>query len=241
MSSDQNDEQQTGIVNFLKDDDDGRGRGGKGSHGSHGSHGSSHGGGGGGGCICFTPGSQVMTKHGLIDVDQIVVGDQVFTRDNGYQQVEWIGKKRVSRYSMNTNPALLGVIVRKDAFGPGMPSRDMTVSQQHRFLLISDKAALHFGEREVLASAKGLIDGERIVMDIPRNTTYIHLMTGRHEVVVADDVMTESFLPGKSSLSTLDIQTRTELLELFPELIDRPDSTVAARMLLKPKETALVV
>ena len=44
---------------------------------------------------CFTPGTLIATPRGEIAVQDLKVGDKVLTRDNGIQDIRWIGKKHI--------------------------------------------------------------------------------------------------------------------------------------------------
>jgi len=193
-------------------------------------------------CICFTPGTRIATVRGAVPVERLRVGDKVITRDNGYQEVRWIGAKSVGAAGLAARPGLRPVTIRRDAFGPGCPERDMTVSPQHRMLIASAEAALHFGEPEVLVAAKHLIDGERVVAGPVRQTTYVHILFDRHEVVLADGSWTESFQPGHFSLGTLETAQRAEIVALFPDLAETPTLPVFAgsRRSLKAKEAQVL-
>ncbi|MEO0371109.1 MAG: Hint domain-containing protein, partial [Pseudomonadota bacterium] len=70
--------------------------------------------------------------------------------------------------------------------------------------------------------------------------TYIHFMFDRHEVVCADGLWAESFLPGPRTVRALDAGPREELLKLFPALgaEEIPEMT-SARPILKKWEVAL--
>ena len=105
---------------------------------------------------CFTPGSLIATPKGERPVEELQVGDRVITRDNGLQEIRWIGAKTIKGVEMARNPALKPVLVRRGALGNGLPERDMTLSPNHRVLIANERAALYFDEREVLAAAKHL-------------------------------------------------------------------------------------
>ena len=75
-----------------------------------------------------------------------------------------------------------------------------------------------FGEQEVLAPAKALINGASIRLKTAETIDYYHLLFDRHEIVFADGVPTESFYSGDHMLDEMSAATYAELLTLFPEL-----------------------
>ena len=189
--------------------------------------------------ICFTPGTTLATPRGAIPVEDLRVDDLVITADNGLQAIRWIGKKRITGARLMAYPKLRPIRIRKDAFGPGLPYRDMHVSPQHRMLISADRTLIDHGEKEVLAPAKGLLNDYSVTVDYGiKSTEYIHILFDRHEIVFANGTATESFHPGHMAMSALDNEPREELFEIFPEL--ETDTNLygpAARKVLHVGET----
>lgn len=189
--------------------------------------------------ICFTPGTLITTPRGSVPVEHLCVDDLVITADNGLQAIRWIGHKRITGARLMAFPKLRPIRIRKDAFGPGTPDRDMRVSPQHRMLVSSDRALINFGEREVLAPAKGLINDYSVTVDYAvKQTDYIHILFDQHEVIFANNAATESFHPDHMTMAAIDNAPREELFEIFPELeTDTNTYGPAARYILKVSET----
>jgi hypothetical protein len=192
---------------------------------------------------CFTPGTLIETARGLVKVEQLRVGDQVRTRDNGMQRIEWIGMRAVSAEELRKNPNWRPIRILKGALGPDMPNRDMMVSPQHRMMLESDKAEMLLGAREVLAPAKALTYLEGVEVADVAEVTYVHIMCHEHEIVMGDGVWSESFQPGDMTIGAVDAVQRAELLRLFPQLLTEEDGVAdfaAARPTAKPWEVPLI-
>jgi len=192
---------------------------------------------------CFTPGTTIATPRGERLVEELREGDRIITRDNGIQEIRWVGKKLIGGKALVQNPHLKPVLIKAGSLGNGLPERDMLVSPNHRMLVANDMTQLYFEEREVLAAAKHLVGSEGIHEVDVMQTTYIHFMFDRHEVVLSNGAWTESFQPGDYSLKGLGNAQRTEIFELFPELQDRPglEGYQAARRSLKKHEAQLLV
>ncbi|MTJ04268.1 MAG: type I secretion protein [Sediminimonas qiaohouensis] len=192
---------------------------------------------------CFTPGTAIATPQGERLVEDLKVGDRVITRDNGLQEIRWIGTKPLSGVEMARLPHLKPVLIKSGALGNGLPERDMMVSPNHRLLINSDRSALFFEEREVLAAAKHLVGSDGIHEVDVLSTSYIHFMFDHHEVVLSNGAWTESFQPGDLSLKGVGDAQRDEILELFPDLAN--DAGIrdyrAARRSLKKHEAKLLV
>lgn len=192
--------------------------------------------------VCFTPGTLIATPKGEIPVEQLRVGDKVVTRDNGLQEIRWMGAKDMGWHDFAANPHLRPIRVRAGSLGNGLPERDLLLSPNHRLLVANDRTALYFDEHEVLVAAKHLIGAEGATQVDSVGTTYIHFMFDQHEVVLSNGAWTESFQPGDYSLKGLGNAQRSELLELFPELASRPglEGYQAARKILKKHEAQLL-
>ncbi|MET4129631.1 Hint domain-containing protein [Roseovarius sp. MBR-6] len=192
---------------------------------------------------CFTPGTLIATPRGEVPVEDLREGDRVITRDNGLQEIRWTGARSLGAGDLMATPKLRPVLIRAGALGHGLPERDMLVSPQHRLLLTSERAALYFGEREVLAAAKHLTGMEGIDEVQASGVTYIHFMCDRHEVVLSNGAWTESFQPGEQVMDGMGASSREEIYTLFPELRDKAgiDAYQAARRSLKRHEARLLV
>lgn len=167
---------------------------------------------------CFTPGSMIETADGPRAAQDLRPGDMVVTRDNGLQEVRWVGRRDLSYDDLQAMPHLRPVLIRRGALGNGTPERDMLVSPHHRMLVVNSRNALLFAEREVLVAAKHLVNGTTIKFADTLGTSYIHFMCEYHEVVLADGAWSESFQPGDYTMGGIGAKQRAEILELFPEL-----------------------
>jgi Ca2+-binding RTX toxin-like protein len=191
---------------------------------------------------CFTPGTLIATPKGERKVEDLEVGDRIITRDNGMQEIRWVGCRDMPGEELVAKEHLRPVLIQQGALGEGLPERDMMVSPQHRVLVANDKTALYFEEREVLVAAKHLTDLDGIDVVEVSHTSYIHIMFDQHEVVLSDGIWTESFQPGDMSLAGVGDSSREEILELFPELATREgiEAYAAARKSLKKHEAKLI-
>jgi len=191
---------------------------------------------------CFTPGTAIATPRGERAVEELSVGDRVVTRDNGIQEIRWVGRKTLDHGQLAAAEHLRPVLVTRGSLGQGLPERDMLVSPNHRFLAANERTMLYFEEHEVLVSAKHLIDNRAIRSVNALGVTYVHFMCDRHEVVLANGAWTESFQPGDHSLNGLGNAQRTEIYELFPELAEARGrkAYVSARRTLKRYEAMLL-
>ncbi len=192
---------------------------------------------------CFTPGTTIATSRGARPVELLQVGDKVQTRDNGLQEIRWVGSRRLTGRQLSDHPHLTPVLIRKGALGDNLPECDMQLSPNHRVLVASDRTALYFEEREVLCAAKHLINNRGVYGVSTTGTTYIHFMFDRHEIVLSDGAWSESFQPSDHSLKGIGNAQRSEILELFPQLRDGAaiDTYLSARRILNRNETQRLI
>ncbi len=193
--------------------------------------------------VCFTPGTMIATPKGEVPVESLRHGDKVITRDNGLQEIRWIGKRDLGWQDLRANPHLQPVLVKAGSLGHGLPERDMMLSPNHRVLLTGGRNRLYFDEHEVLVAAKHLVGLPGVQTAESQGTSYIHFMCDQHEVVLSNGAWTESFQPGDHSLQGLVDEQRDELFELFPDLRDPEgvESYIAARKTLKRHEARLLL
>ena len=192
---------------------------------------------------CFTPGTMIATPRGEVPVETLRAGDKIVTRDNGLQEIRWVGAKPLTWQEMAVAPHLRPVLVKRGSLGNGLPERDMMVSPNHRLLVANDRTALYFDEHEVLVSAKHLVGSTGIHAVESMQTTYIHFMFDQHEVVLSNGAWTESFQPGDYTLKGMGNAQRNEIFELFPGLKTQEgvEGYTAARKTLKRHEARLLV
>lgn len=196
---------------------------------------------GAGGVICFTPGTWIRTPEGARRIEELRAGDRVQTRDNGAQQVQWIGSRRMTGARLYVMPHLRPVRIRTGALGIDRPDRELLVSPDHRMLLRGHAARALFNTPEVLVPASELVNGSTVSVDLSvREVTYIHLLLPAHQVLWANGVETESFHPAHADLSTLADADRAELLRLLPGIERDPYRYGGfARRSLSPSESAI--
>jgi hypothetical protein len=134
------------------------------------------------------------------------------------QEIAWVGQRSLTQKDFIRRPELKPVLIKAGSLGEDMPERDIMVSPNHRMLIADKGVSMYFDEPEVLAAAKHLVGKDGIsYVDVPE-TSYIHFMFERHEVVLSDGTWTESFYPGDYTIDGLGSDQRDEILTLFPEL-----------------------
>lgn len=171
------------------------------------------------GVICFTPDTMIATPGGSMRVQDLREGDKVQTRDNGAQEILWIGARRMTGARLFVMPRLRPIRFRAGALGIERPEEELLVSPDHRMLVRGPAAQALFNTNEVLVAARDLVNGDTISVDLQaREVTYVHLLLSDHQILWANGVESESFHPVNADLDALADRDRLRLLAQFPEL-----------------------
>lgn len=168
--------------------------------------------------VCFVMGTLIRAVQGYHKVEDLAVGDKIWTRDHGLQKIKWIESSAVRQGRMKRDPALQPVRISKDALGPGQPRSDLYVSQQHRILVCGPAVELLFGEPEALVRASDLCHWPGVDIVFPDDDIrYYHILLDRHEILDADGVPAESLFLGEEALYQLSSDALQELSAIFDE------------------------
>lgn len=185
------------------------------------------------GVPCFVAGTWIVTQRGEVKVENLAVGDLIWTVDHGMQPIRWAGKRFMSPRQLETNPGLLPIRIRAGALGDEYPEHDLIVSPQHRVLVRSKIAQRMFGCPELLVAAKQLLEVDGIdIVESPEGLTYYHLLLDRHELIIANGALTETLYTGPQALNGVGVAARHEIYAIFPELRDAAHVTEPARPLI---------
>ncbi|WP_312525811.1 Hint domain-containing protein [Paracoccus sp. (in: a-proteobacteria)] len=183
---------------------------------------------------CFARGTLLEGENGaMVAIEDLRVGDWVRTKDNGLQQIQWIGSRKLSTLDLINFPEHRPIKISAGALGANSPRQDLTVSPQHRILVRSTIAQKLFGAAEVLVAAKQLLvlEGVDIVAGVD-GVEYFHVLFDRHEIVCSNGAETESLFTGPEALKGVGKSAAQEIFALFPDLRNDGHLTLPARPLL---------
>lgn len=182
---------------------------------------------------CFVAGTLIETQHGARPVERLKPGEMVMTQDKGLQPLRWIGRRRVEAAG-----DLAPIYIAPGTFGA---HGAIALSPLHRVLVRDRLAELLFGEPEVLIAARDLVNDQTVRPLAGGRVEYVHLLFDRHQVVFAEGLPTESFLPGPQAKHSLEAGMMAEICRLCPEI--DPETGLgygpAARRMLKGYEARL--
>jgi hypothetical protein len=132
---------------------------------------------------CFVTGTRIRTVAGEVPVEQLSIGTKVPTADGREAKVVWIGRRTLDCRRHRRPASVVPVRVRRGAFAPGQPKRDLLLSPDHALFL-----------DDVLIPVGRLVNGTTIRRMPPGVVTYWHVELDRHDVIFAEGLAVESFL-----------------------------------------------
>jgi len=166
----------------------------------------------------FVEGCEVLTLDGALPVQELQIGDMVITRDAGAQPLRWISRVTVSAAQMAATPSLRPVLFLANSMGPDRPHRATMLPPGHRVLIRNARAAVLFGEKEVLAAAQHLINDTTITRADVQGVVYFHLLFDDHQIVYADGLEAESLPPGRDALGMISEAEKADVFAHMPHL-----------------------
>lgn len=152
---------------------------------------------------CFGRTSRIATTRGHIRAMDLRRGDVVLLADGNTARVELILASTSEAVTREGYP----IRIRKDAFGPGLPKRDLILSGQHRVWV---------PQLGALVAARALTGLPRVgVMKSAARQELIHVVLKTHEVLLAEGLACESYWPGRMALAMLPAEARRRVRRLM--------------------------
>ncbi|MEJ8573721.1 Hint domain-containing protein [Microbaculum marinum] len=137
--------------------------------------------------VCFAAGTMIRTPNGDVPVETLAEGDTVVTASGEERAIQWTGARSVDCRATTNPRQAWPVRVASDAFGPGLPERELWLSPAHAVMVTETDA--------VLVPIGSLVNGATI-QQVPVDTIdYHHIeLEGGHDVVVANGLPAETYL-----------------------------------------------
>ena len=166
---------------------------------------------------CFCRGTRILTSHGEIAVEDLVVGDRVITFSGAAKPIRWIGRRSYAGRFAVGNATVLRIVFRAGALAENIPSRDLFVSPLHAMFiegLLIPAGALSNGR-----TIKWLSKVERI--------DYFHIELESHDLIIAEGALSETFVDDDSSMM---FHNALEYFERYPDAACMPAVYCAPRV-----------
>lgn len=182
-------------------------------------------------CVSFTRGTHITLGSGKqVRIEDLSVGDRVLTRDDGVQQVRWIGLSTVRAVG-----DFAPIMIRAGTLNN---ENDLIVSPDHRLFVYQRRDEIGAGSAELLVKARHLLNGETVYVQDGGFVDYFQILFDRHHIIYAEGIAAESMLLDARTTPALPNEliekispllkqhgTRDEHgLDVAKALLDRPDA-----------------
>lgn len=166
-------------------------------------------------CVSFTRGTQITMSSGAQKpVENLEIGDQILTRDDGIQQLRWIGQsthRAVGEFAP--------ICIRSGALHN---ENDLLVSADHRLFIYQRSDKLGAGRNEVLVRARHLINGDSVVLREGGFVDYFQLLFDEHQIIYAEGIAAETLLIDTRTRQALPEDVSKSLTTSLPDHEARP-------------------
>ena len=168
------------------------------------------------GAPCFLRGTRIRTERGEVAVEQLRMGDRVWTIA-GLQPIRWIGRRSYAHLYARAHAEVQPIRFSAGSLGAGLPSRDLWVSPDHALFI-----------NGALIPAEALVNGDSIVRDVSiGDVAYFHLEFDAHTIVFAEGAPAESFVDDESREL---FDNAREFHRLYPDASREPAHFCAPRI-----------
>lgn len=187
------------------------------------------------GCVSFTRGTMITLASGAQRaIEDLKVGDRVLTRDDGPQEIRWIGHQ-----THRATGEFAPIVIRAGVLSN---TNDLIVSPEHRLFIYQRHDPLGLGHKEVLVRARHLVNGDTIYRQDGGFVDYFQLLFDRHEIIYAEGIAAETLLLDTRTIAALPPELDPELgralkqamplhgerahlrFEVTPKALNRPDA-----------------
>ncbi len=182
-------------------------------------------------CARFTRGTHITLHSGeQRPIENLRIGDRILTRDDGPQELRWIGESTV-RATGDFAP------IRIKA-GTLHNSGDLIVSPDHRLFIYQRNDTIGIGRSELLVKARHLINEDTITVQAGGFVDYFQLLFDAHHIIYAEGIAAESMMidlrtrpavPDEVSQALNSNSANLRGLDVTEDLLDRPDAADALR------------
>ncbi|WP_299741957.1 Hint domain-containing protein [uncultured Tateyamaria sp.] len=177
-------------------------------------------------CARFTRGTHITMASGAQKpIEDLVVGERVLTRNDGVQEVRWVGQSTV-RATGDFAPIRIRA-------GTLNNDRDLIVSPDHRLFIYQRKDRLGAGRSELLVKARHLVNNDSVTVQDGGFVDYFELLFDTHQIIYAEGIAAESMLIDTRTMPALPKEVSSQLtshtdaglsgLDVTETLLDRPD------------------
>lgn len=178
----------------------------------------------------FIRGTRITLATGAqVKVEELKPGDRVLTRDEGAQEIRWVG-----RSTLRAEGTLAPVLISAGALNN---AHDLLVGPNHRLFVYQRADEIGAGASELLVTARDLVNGTTVTVQQGGFADYVQILFDGHHIIYAEgiaaesllvDPVTEPALPGRLRRTTAH-RRGSHGVEVSQSLLDRPDAVDALK------------
>lgn len=187
-------------------------------------------------CVSFTRGTLITLASGTqVPIETLKTGDRVLTRDDGPQEIRWIGQTTSRAVGAFAPICIKAGTLNND--------NDLVVSPNHRLFIYQRSDQLGAGRSELLIKARHLVNDDTVSILEGGFVDYVQLLFDRHQIIYAEGIAAESMLIDQRTRTTLPDDIKNELknallgharrphtgLDVEKTLLDRPNAAEVLR------------
>ena len=188
------------------------------------------------GTVSFTRGTLITMASGKQRlIEDLNIGDRVLTRDDGIQEIRWIGQE-----TLRAMGDFAPICIRAGTLNN---ENDLVVSPDHRLFIYQREDALGAGRSELLVKAQHLVNGDTVVRQQGGFVDYYQLLFDSHQIIYAEGIAAETMLIDSRTKAVLPSDVSEVLgntpeghatqphsgLDVNEELLDRDDAAEILR------------
>lgn len=166
-------------------------------------------------CVSFTCGTRIALASGeQKPIQDLVIGDQILTRDDGAQTLRWIGH--------STHRAIghfAPILIRAGALNN---ADDLRVSPDHRLFVYQRSDHVGVGRSELLVRARHLVNNDSVVQEEGGFIDYYQLLFDKHQIIYAEGIAAETLLLDRRTQPAVPQELHTSLTPQLPQPANLP-------------------
>lgn len=188
------------------------------------------------GTVSFTRGTLITMASGeQRKIEELCVGDRVLTRDDGVQEIRWVGHD-----TLRAVGDFAPICIRAGTLNN---ENDLVVSPDHRLFIYQREDALGAGRAELLVKAQHLVNGDTVLRQQGGFVDYYQLLFDSHQIIYAEGIAAETMLIDSRTKAALPSDVSATLggnppghadqphagLDVKKDLLDRDDAAEVLR------------
>ncbi|MFK7877626.1 MAG: Hint domain-containing protein [Paracoccaceae bacterium] len=138
-------------------------------------------------CVSFSRGTRITLANGTqIPIEDLRIGDKVLSRDEGPQEIRWIGQSTLRATGEHAPIRIAANALNNHG--------DLVLSPDHRLFIYQRQDKIGVGRAELLVKARHLVNGDSVTVMAGGFVDYFQLLFDTHQIIYAEGIAAESFL-----------------------------------------------